>query len=99
MRYWAYLVDLIIVFRINGIVLGPFKFYNEGVPIDIGLWTMNSVVAGIVYYAYFLLMTKFLQQTVGKMIFGLKVVKENSEGQLLWSDLLFREIIGRFLYN
>lgn len=98
MRFWAYLIDLIIVFSINGLLLSPLKFINEGIPIEISLWTVNGILAGIIYYVYFLLMTKFFQQTIGKMILGIKVVRENSEN-LLWSDLIFREIIGRFIHN
>src|SRR5690625_2455104 len=98
MRFWAYLFDVIIVFSINGILLSPLKFLNEGVQFEIGFWTVNGILAGAIYYIYFLLMTKFFQQTLGKMILGLKVIKEN-EGTLLWSDLLFREVVGRFIYN
>lgn len=98
MRYWAYLIDVVIVFSVNGILLSPLMFLNEGLPIDIGFWTLNGILSGVVYYIYFLLTTKFFQQTVGKMILGLKVIKEN-EDTLLWSDLLFREVIGRFIYN
>src|SRR5690625_1929519 len=98
MRFWAYLFDVIIVFSINGILLSPLKFLYEGVQFEIGFWTVNGILAGAIYYIYFLLMTKFFQQTLGKMILGLKVIKEN-EGTLLWSDLLFREVVGRFIYN
>jgi len=52
----------------------------------------------IILYLYFVLMTKFYGQTVGKMIFGLKVIRKDYES-LRWSDLLFREVVGRFLYR
>lgn len=96
MRFWAYLTDLIIVFSINGILLGPLKFINDGMSVDIGFWTVTGIMSVIVLYLYFLLMTKWLGQTLGKMIFGLKVIREDSE-QLKWSDLVFREIVGRFI--
>ncbi len=98
MRYWAYLIDVIIIFSINGILLSPLLFVNNGFPLEIGFWTVNGILAGVIYYLYFLFMTKLFQQTVGKMILGLKVIKEN-EDTLLWSDLLFREVVGRFIYN
>lgn len=97
-RFWAYLIDGVIVFSINGILLSPLMFLNEGNQLEIGFWTLNGILAGIVYYLYFLLMTRFFQQTVGKMILGIKVIREN-DGDLLWSDLIFREVIGRFIYN
>ncbi|MBP1970107.1 putative RDD family membrane protein YckC [Virgibacillus natechei] len=98
MRFWAYLVDLIIVFSINGILLSPFKFINNGAPVDIGFWTLTGVIGSAVFYLYFLLMTRFLGQTIGKMLFGLRVVREDAE-PLKWSDLLFRELVGRFLHR
>ncbi|MFD2657647.1 RDD family protein [Gracilibacillus thailandensis] len=98
MRFWAYLVDLIIVFSINGILLVPFKFINDGFTMDIGFWTVTGILSSIVFYLYFLLMTKFYNQTLGKMIFGLRVIREDSQS-LRWNDLIFREIIGRFIHR
>lgn len=43
-------------------------------------------------------MTKYFGQTLGKMIFGLKVINEY-DGELTWNDLFFREVVGRFIYN
>lgn len=98
MRFWAYFIDVIIVFSIKGILLSPLTFINNGFPLDISFWTLNGILAGVIYYVYFLLMTKFFQQTVGKMILGIQVISENNT-PLLWSDLIFREVIGRFIYN
>jgi uncharacterized RDD family membrane protein YckC len=41
-------------------------------------------------------MTKYLQQTVGKIIMGIKVVS-NDDSQLTWNTIIFREMIGRFI--
>lgn len=98
MRFWAYLIDVIIVFSINGILLSPLKFMNDGFPLEVSFWTLQGILAGVTYYLYFLLMTKIFQQTVGKMIFGIKVVRENNNPPT-WGDLFFREVIGRFIYN
>ncbi|GAA0439861.1 RDD family protein [Lentibacillus halophilus] len=97
MRFWAYLADLVIVFSLNGILLSPLKFIGNGA-IDVGFWTVTGVVSAIVFYLYFLLMTKYYAKTLGKMIFGLRVVRQDRE-PLTWSDLIFREIIGRFFYR
>ncbi|WP_226035230.1 RDD family protein [Aquibacillus saliphilus] len=96
MRFWAYLADLIIVFSINGILFIPFKFINDGVSMDIGFWTVTGILGSAFFYLYFLLMTKSFNQTLGKMIFGLKVIREDA-APLQWSDLLFREVVGRFI--
>ncbi|UJL47482.1 RDD family protein [Virgibacillus sp. NKC19-16] len=98
MRFWAYLVDLIVIFSINGILLSPFKFINDGASIDVGFWTLTGILGAVIFYVYFLLMTKFFNQTIGKMIFGLKVIR-NDLRPLEWSDLLFRELVGRFIYR
>ncbi|SDQ83365.1 Uncharacterized membrane protein YckC, RDD family [Virgibacillus subterraneus] len=98
MRFWAYLADLLIVFSINGILLSPSKFINDGAGIDIGFWTMAGIVGVIVLYLYFLLMTKYFGQTLGKMIFGLRVIREDAHS-LEWKDLIFREVVGRFIHR
>ena len=46
MRFWAYLVDLVVVFAINGIVLRFLKIVG-GHQIMISQWTFSSVVAGV----------------------------------------------------
>ncbi|RYG71755.1 RDD family protein [Lentibacillus lipolyticus] len=97
MRFWAYLADLVIVFSLNGILLSPFKFVS-GWEMDVGFWTVTGIAGAIVFYLYFLLMTKFYGKTLGKMIFGLRVIREDQK-PLKWSDLLVREVIGRFIYR
>src|SRR5690625_5349791 len=97
MRFWAFLTDLIVIFSINGLLLFPLKFISNGV-IDVGFWTLNGILSAIVFYIYFLLMTKYFGQTLGKMLFGLRVIRSDTQA-LRWSDLLFREVIGRFIYK
>ncbi|HZW67684.1 MAG TPA: RDD family protein [Pseudogracilibacillus sp.] len=97
-RLVAYMIDVIIIACINGIFLSPFVFINDGVPLDIGLWTLNGLLALLVYYMYFFIMTKLFQQTIGKMIVGIKVVQYNQD-ILTWKDVFFREFIGRILHN
>lgn len=57
-----------------------------------------SIISAIIYYGYFVLMTKFLGQTLGKMACGLRVVSLKHD-KLTWSDVLFRDWIGRFISN
>lgn len=98
MRFWAYTVDIIIVWGANGILLSPLKFFDDAGQIQLGTWTLATIISTIVLYLYFLIMTKIYRQTVGKMIFGLKVIRKD-ETPLRWNDILFREIIGRFIYR
>lgn len=97
-RFWAYLIDLSIVAAISGIVVKPI-FRVAGFEISnpsFLLFTPYKVTALVLLLLYFTLMTKFLQQTVGKMIMGIKVVQKNGES-LTWSTVIFRETIGRFI--
>ncbi|GIN57740.1 putative membrane protein YteJ [Lederbergia ruris] len=96
MRFWAYLLDLIMIFSINGILIKPI-FRGLGFSLsDGGMFSAYSIVSGIVFYAYFIFMTKFFQQTIGKMVFGLKVVPLKGE-TLGWGTIIFREGIGRYI--
>ncbi len=98
MRFWAFLADLLIIFSINGILLSPLKMINEGLEIYISIWTVSGILGAIVFYLYFLILTKKLGQTMGKMIFGLKVIRADRK-PLQWTDLIFREVITRFIYK
>lgn len=96
MRFWAYLLDLIVIGSINRMIINPvFR------ALDISLYESNmlapmSIATAITFYAYFVLMTKYFGQTLGKMVFGLRVV--NLDGSsLTWNTVLFRELIGRYI--
>ncbi|TLS39105.1 RDD family protein [Pseudalkalibacillus caeni] len=96
MRFWAYLLDLIVIGSINRIIINPFI---KGLDFPWGepdFLPIQAILTGIVFYGYFVLMTKFFQQTLGKMAFGLKVVGKNNT-PLDWPTVLFREFIGRFI--
>ncbi|GEN82208.1 hypothetical protein SLU01_05200 [Sporosarcina luteola] len=97
-RFWAYLIDLLMVSAVSGIIIKPIfrildiKISNP----SFLLFSPYKVTILIVFLAYFALMTKIFSQTVGKMILGIKVVQKN-EGKLTWGTVLFREVIGRFI--
>lgn len=96
MRFWAYLVDLIVIGSIVRLIINPiFRIMDISLTSD-DLFAPITIVTSIIFYAYFVLMTKFFGQTIGKMIFGLRVI--SLEGKKLdWSTVLFREWIGRFI--
>src|SRR5699024_7811382 len=95
---WSDIVDVMIVLSLKGLVLSRISFLNNCVPYEIGYWTLNGILGGIIYFAYFALMTRYFQQTAGKMIFGLKVISTDNK-KPVWSDIFFREVVGRFIYN
>lgn len=94
-RFWAYIIDLLVVSALSGILISPI-FRLMGWELTASSWYAPAgILSSILFYAYFVVMTKFLRQTVGKMILGIRVtsLKENS---LSWGTVLFREWIGRF---
>lgn len=98
MRFFAFIIDQGIVSAIIGIVVYPiFKVFNWSLS-DVRYFAPITIISAIFYYGYFILMTKYLGQTLGKMIFGLKVQKVNGEN-LDWGTVVFRELIGRFINN
>ncbi|WP_077216182.1 RDD family protein [Bacillus kwashiorkori] len=96
MRFWAYLVDIILIAAITGMIITPLFRYFDWPMNEISLFSPYTLATAAVFYLYFILMTKFFQQTLGKMIFGLKVIplKEKS---LTWGTVIFREWIGRYI--
>jgi uncharacterized RDD family membrane protein YckC len=96
MRFWAYLLDLLVIGSLNGIVVYPiFR------ALDLSLNKANmfapvSIVTAIIFYVYFVLMTRFFGQTLGKMVFGLRVISLHDQS-LSWGAIIFREWIGRFI--
>lgn len=95
-RFWAYLIDLLVISAVTSILLKPV-FALIGLSVDSSNWYAPfTVLSAILFYAYFVLMTKFFGQTIGKMIFAIRVVSLKKDS-LDWGTLLFREWIGRFI--
>ena len=96
MRFWAYLLDLLVIGSLNGIVVYPI-FRALGLTLnDANMFAPVSIVTAIIFYAYFVLMTRFFGQTLGKMVFGLRVISHHDQ-KLSWGAIIFREWIGRFI--
>lgn len=97
-RFWAYTIDLIVLYAISGLIIKPI-FRASGLIISnpaFLLFTPYKITVLIVLLVYFALMTKYFQQTVGKIIMGIKVVSRKGE-ILTWNTIIFREVIGRFI--
>ncbi|WP_408007198.1 RDD family protein [Pseudalkalibacillus sp. A8] len=97
MRFWAYLLDLIVIWSLNSLIVKPLLVLLN-LPLDEGgMFSLRAILATIIFYGYFVLMTRFFGQTIGKMLFAIKVVTKDLNDKLPWSTLLFREVIGRFI--
>lgn len=96
MRFWAYLLDIIVIGSISNLLVEPiFMVFNWSLH-ETNMFAPIAIVNAVIFYAYFVLMTKLLGQTLGKMVFGLRVI--DLEGKkLAWSTVLFREWVGRFI--
>lgn len=97
MRVWAYLFDLLVIAAVNGLIIYPV-FKLMGLNESIGIISPAGIASTFVYFAYFVFMTKFFSQTLGKMVFGLKVVSLKGK-PLSWPIVLFRELIGRYIHT
>lgn len=95
-RFWAFLTDLIVIGLLNsiaanliGLVFGTVAWYES-------YFTVNFVFLGLTGSLYFILMTRFFNQTLGKMMMGIQVVHRDGR-ELSWSTVIFRELVGRTL--
>lgn len=95
-RFFAYLMDnLCISALVTMIIGGPFNLL--GLEKSSQLFSVYGILSLVVYLTYFILMTKLNDgQTLGKMIFGIKVICFNEE-KLSWSTVLVREGACRFI--
>ncbi|WP_253701305.1 RDD family protein [Bacillus sp. FJAT-29814] len=96
MRFWAFLLDLIVVGSIERLVVNPLFRMMDISLVESNMFAPVSIASAAVFYLYFVLMTKYFNQTLGKMVFGLKVVDLHQQN-LTWGTVLFREWIGRFI--
>lgn len=97
-RFWAFLLDGFIISAVAGILVNPIFYLMDWSLSDSVWYAPISIITAIFYYSYFVLMTKFFGQTLGKMVFGLRVISLKHD-QLTWSDVLFRDWIGRIINN
>ncbi|MGG6448778.1 RDD family protein [Pseudobacillus badius] len=95
-RFWAYLLDLIVVGSLSRLLIYPLFRAADIDTAANGIFSAVNIATALVFYLYFVLMTKWRGQTIGKMVFGLKVISLASSG-LSWQTVLFREWIGRYL--
>ncbi|WP_414840248.1 RDD family protein [Carnobacterium sp. TMP28] len=96
LRFFAYLIDLIIVSSLNRLIIYPFFGLTQtSMSTDyVSLYSLSKLT---VFLLYFILMTKLTNgQTIGKMIFGLRVVCFKEE-RLSWMTVIIREGFGRYI--
>ncbi|WP_257346601.1 RDD family protein [Pseudalkalibacillus decolorationis] len=97
MRFWAYLLDLIVIGSLYRVVVYPILRGFE-IPLDeTSMFSVGAVSTTIIFFLYFSLLTRFFGQTLGKMVFAIRVVTKDLNTKVPWSTILFREVVGRFI--
>ena len=95
-RFWAFCVDMVCITAMTSITIGlVFRLFHWQ-RLD-GLFTAYGFLSIVIYLAYFIVMTKLNHgQTIGKMIFGIRVISFTEE-ELSWQTVLIREGVVRFI--
>ena len=94
-RFVAYLIDMIVIYAIASL-LNTFSFGLLNKRLDFPILGEESLSYVIVMFTYFIAMTYFFSQTLGKMIMKVKV-ETNKGDKLSLADVVYRELIGRLL--
>ena len=99
-RAVAFIIDVLAIWGLSQIIIYPvFQLLGIG---DLYFLTpalsIANIASGILYFAYFVLMTYFTQATLGKMVTGITVVSRDAE-KLTFSQVIFRELVGRYINN
>ena len=94
-RFVAYLIDMIVIYAIASL-LNTFSFGLLNKRLDFPILGEESLSYVIVMFTYFIAMTYFFSQTLGKMIMKVKV-ETNKGDKLGLMDIVYRELVGRLL--
>ena len=94
-RFVAYVIDMIVIYAISSL-LNTFSFGLLNKQLDFPILGEESLSYVIVMFTYFIAMTYFFSQTLGKMIMKIKVETNKGE-KLSLADVVYRELVGRLL--
>ncbi len=86
----AFCLDLLVISAFIGLLRGLTGLNLSSLP----LAGVSLMALGLLASLYFLLMTRYFSQTLGKMIMGIRVIQTDGLPPG-WFTLLFREVIGR----
>mgnify|MGYP001205419567 CR=1 FL=1 len=95
-RMLASVIDLGVIACLNAII------WDAVLPVGIKQTSLyeliqtNTLFLGLTGITYFILMTHYFRQTLGKMITGIQVIQRSGQ-PLSWTTVIFRELVGRSL--
>jgi small-conductance mechanosensitive channel len=80
-RFWSFLIDLLVIFGVHSLILKPIYHFTkiDDIKIWINYFSVGHILDAIVFYLYFVLLTRFFQQTLGKMICNIRVEREDRQ--------------------
>ncbi|MGY3771216.1 RDD family protein [Tetragenococcus solitarius] len=95
-RLFSFVIDLLCIHAITTVVLDTTFSWLE-MTRSTEFFSVYSLLSLFIYLAYFTLLTKLNRgQTVGKMIFGIRVICL-TEKSLSWKTVFIRETFARFI--
>jgi len=94
-RFVSYLIDMIVIYAISSL-LNTISFGLLNKVLDFPILGEESLSYVIVMFTYFISMTYFFSQTLGKMIMKVKI-ETNRGDKLSFADVVYRELVGRLL--
>jgi len=95
-RLFAFSIDLLVIMGLNAIIWDSWLPVATQPSLLFQVLHTNELFLGLTGALYFILMTRYFQQTLGKMIVGIKVVQHSGE-PLSWITVIFRELVARSL--
>jgi uncharacterized RDD family membrane protein YckC len=99
-RLVSYIIDIIILWSVSQIFVYPMLnvFEISDAYFWIPFFSIGNIMTAVIYFSYFVLMTHFFQQTLGKMITGISVISQDGR-KLTFAQVVYRELVGRFINN
>lgn len=95
-RLFAFIIDVLCIQAIVACSVGLIYGLANIAPVAQGL-SLYHFLSLVIYLGYFTLLTKLNNgQTIGKIIFGIRVVSL-TEPELTWKTVLIREVCGRYI--
>ncbi|WP_051910487.1 RDD family protein [Carnobacterium pleistocenium] len=96
LRVFAFSIDVLVIWSINRLIVQSL-FLVLRYPLSEESFSAFSLSKLGVYLLYFVVLTKLTNgQTIGKIIFGIRVISFKEE-TLSWGTVLIRECFGRYI--
>lgn len=97
-RFLAYIIDVVIAHALGKIIINPVAVVLN-LDMNASFPSVYTFLRLVIFLTYFVLAAKWTQgQSLGKIIFGLRIVSLKEEN-LTWTTILIREACLRYLHK